>query len=101
MRVLDRRQQLTQIALHLRRCAGGAIMKVARGVLVLTRPAQRLDRQLWAEPRVHVVPAGDEHHLAWGAELAHLAHVVPDHGRNASTAIAEHQLEELSAISPG
>src|ERR1700733_15467902 len=92
MVVLDRGQQLLEIALHVRDLAGRAVVEVLVGVFAVAGGAQTADRELLAGQ----VPR-DEHDLA-GA--AYLTGGERDGGEHAPGAVAEEERQVLAGIPP-
>ena len=98
--MLDGRQQLAQIGLHLLGRPAGSVDQLARLVLAVDRAPERGDRQLRAEPRVHHVSGAHVDDVARRAQLARLGDTVPDDRRHAPGAVADHQLQVLPAVAP-
>src|SRR5437588_1368448 len=101
MGVLNRDQQLPQVALHLGERPHGSVEQVVSDVLVLPGGTQRQDGQLWSEARMHGVASRDEYDVPGRALFTRLRDTVPNHGGNASGSVAERQLQVFAAVAAG
>ncbi len=101
VRILDRRDQPSQVGLHLIGAAGRTVEQLLEAELVVGDGAHGLDRELGAETGVNGEAAADVHDLTASAQLANCAHVLADHRGHTSGAVAELQLQILGPVAPG
>ena len=98
VRLLDRRDQLAQVGLHLLGIAQRAVEQIVELVGSRLGRAQRAQVDLRAVARVHDVAADHAHRLPRGHQRRDVAHAVPDHRDDLPRAIAERQAQELAAV---
>ncbi len=100
VRLLDRAQQLADLAFHLLDAARRPVEQVRRVEAPRGRRLEPAQVDLRAEARMHGVAAADPHGRARARELLDLAQRLPDHARNGARAIAQLQAQVVAAVAP-
>ncbi len=96
--LLDRADELTQVALHLARLARRPVEQVARGEAPLLRGGELAQVDLWPEAGVHGVAPAHVHRLSRSRQRLGLLQALPHHRGHRSRAVAQQQAQVVSAV---
>ena len=100
VRLLDRREQLAHLLLHLLGPARGAVEQVLGRVAAGDGLGEAAQVDLRAEARVHRVAPAHVHRRAGAGELLDPGQLLPDHRDDRARAVAELQAQVLAAVAP-
>jgi hypothetical protein len=100
VRILNRRDQLTQVGLHLRSRPRRTVDQILPRVLAILRRSHGLHDQPAPIPRMDRKAPDDVHDLAGAAHLPRRGDPIKHDRGHAAGAVAEHQLQVLLALTP-